>query len=150
MEDLAHRLEGLGGIRKVLRSTLEVLGRLLGGSWRPRRRTLRLSELVLAVNVVRLTSLGRLLEPTWEVSGGSWRSSRRSELIVVTVTERRGTLRAMESLPLAVQAKLNITLIGICWFYLCFYTFYYFFVTFEQPYCFNSYGWFCCLTGQAS
>ena len=87
LEALAHLLEGLGGIRKVLRGTLEVLGRLLGGSWRPRRRTLRLSELVLAVNVVRLTSLGRLLEPTWEVSGDSWRSSRRSEPIFVIVTE---------------------------------------------------------------
>ena len=57
LEALAHLLEGLGGIRKALGGTLEVLGRLLGGSWRPRRRILRLSELVSEANLVLSTPI---------------------------------------------------------------------------------------------
>ena len=57
LEAFAHLLEGLGGIWKALGGTLEVLGRLLGGSWRPRQRILRLSELVLEANLVLLTSI---------------------------------------------------------------------------------------------
>ena len=57
LEAFAHLLEGLGGIRKALGGTLEVLGRLLGGSWRPRRRILRLSEPVLEANLALLTPI---------------------------------------------------------------------------------------------
>ena len=57
LEAFAHLLEGLGGIWKALGGTLEAPGRLLGGSWRPRRRIVRLFELVLEANVVPLTSI---------------------------------------------------------------------------------------------
>ena len=67
LEALAHLLEGLGGIRKALRGTLEVLGRLLGRSWR-----LLHGREALGGSRTSLGGSGRYPEGSQRHSRGSW------------------------------------------------------------------------------